>query len=205
MQAARGTSVDSSDSGSTDQRRTVLSSRRGWTVFAVVATVLYIADQVSKRAAVEHLAGRDDVRLVGEFLRLHLTRNAGAAFSLGTGFTVGLSCLAVAATIVVLGVSRKVVDPIWAAGLGALLAGIAGNLTDRMLRDPGPFRGHVIDFLQLPNWPIFNIADMSINVGAGLILLQVFRGIRIDGTRHAGDEPADAEPSSEPGPTEDDA
>jgi signal peptidase II len=205
MQAARGTSVDSSDSGSTDQRRTVLSSRRGWTVFAVVATVLYIADQVSKRAAVEHLAGRDDVRLVGEFLQLHLTRNAGAAFSLGTGFTVGLSCLAVAATIVVLGVSRKVVDPIWAAGLGALLAGIAGNLTDRMLRDPGPFRGHVIDFLQLPNWPIFNIADISINVGAGLILLQVFRGIRIDGTRHAADEPADVEPSSERGTTEDDA
>ena len=106
-------------------------------------------------------------------------------------FTVGLSCLAVVATIVVLGVSRKVVDPIWAAGLGALLAGIAGNLTDRMLRDPGPFRGHVIDFLQLPNWPIFNIADISINVGAGLILLQVFRGIRIDGTRHADDEPDD--------------
>jgi signal peptidase II len=204
MQAAGGTSVDSSDSGSTDQRRTVLSSRRGWTVFAVVATVLYIADQVSKRAAVEHLTGRDDVRVVGEILQLHLTRNPGAAFSLGTGFTVGLSCLAVVATIVVLGVSRKVVDPIWAAGLGALLAGIAGNLTDRMLRDPGPFRGHVIDFLQLPNWPIFNIADISINVGAGLILLQVFRGIRIDGTRHADDEPADAEPS-DPGPPEDDA
>jgi signal peptidase II len=204
MQAAGGTSVDSSDSGSTDQRRTVLSSRRGWTVFAVVATVLYIADQVSKRAAVEHLTGRDDVRVVGELLQLHLTRNPGAAFSLGTGFTVGLSCLAVVATIVVLGVSRKVVDPIWAAGLGALLAGIAGNLTDRMLRDPGPFRGHVIDFLQLPNWPIFNIADISINVGAGLILLQVFRGIRIDGTRHADDEPADAEPS-DPGPPEDDA
>jgi len=162
----------------------MLASSRAWTLFAVVAAGLYAADQFSKRAAVEHLTDRDDVRVVDDLLQLHLTRNPGAAFSLGTGFTVGLSCLAVVATVVVLVVSRKLVDRVWAAGLGALLAGITGNLTDRMVREPGPFRGHVIDFLQLPNWPIFNVADISINVGAGLILLQVFRGIRMDGTRH---------------------
>ncbi len=187
MQAARGTSVDSSESGPADHPRTVLTSRRSWAVFAVVAVVLYLIDQLSKRAAVEQLTDRDDVRVVGELLQLHLTRNPGAAFSLGTEFTVGLSCLAIAATIFVLAASRKVVDRVWAAGLGALLAGITGNLTDRMLREPGPFRGHVIDFLQLPNWPIFNVADIAINVGAGLILLQVFRGIRMDGTRHLED------------------
>ena len=165
----------------------MLTSPRAWTLFAVVAAVVYAADQISKRAAVDQLTGRDDVQVLGEVLQLHLTRNPGAAFSLGTGLTVGLSCLAIAATVAVLFVSRRVVDRVWAAGLGALLAGITGNLTDRMLREPGPFRGHVIDFLQLPNWPIFNIADISINVGAGLILLQVVRGIRMDGTRHAGD------------------
>ena len=62
----------------------MLTSRRAWTVFAVVAVVLYVADQLSKRAAVEHLTGRDDVRVVGDLLQLHLTRNPGAAFSLGT-------------------------------------------------------------------------------------------------------------------------
>ncbi len=175
----------------------MLTSRRAWTVFAVVAVVLYLIDQVSKRAAVEHLTGRADVRVVGDLLQLHLTRNPGAAFSLGTGFTVGLSCLAIAATVVVLALSRKVVDPVWAVGLGALLAGITGNLTDRMLRDPAPFRGHVIDFLQLPNWPIFNVADIAINVGAGLILLQVFRGIRMDRTRQGDDEPEPVEPGQE--------
>jgi signal peptidase II len=163
----------------------VLTSRRAWLVFALVAIALYVVDQLSKRAAVEHLTDRDDVRVVGELLKLHLTRNAGAAFSLGTGFTIGLSCLAIVATVVVLYTSRRVVDRVWAAALGALLAGIAGNLTDRMFREPEPFRGHVIDFLQLPNWPIFNVADMSINLGAALILLQVFRGIRMDGSRHA--------------------
>jgi signal peptidase II len=186
MQAARGTSVGSSDSSPADHRRTVLTSRPAWAVFAAVATALYVADQVTKRAAVEHLADRDDVRVVGDVLQLHLTHNPGAAFSLGTELTVGLSCLAIAATIAVLLVSRKVVDRVWAAGLGALLAGITGNLTDRMLREPGPFRGHVVDFLQLPNWPIFNVADIAINVGAGLVLLQVLRGIRMDGTRHHG-------------------
>jgi len=166
----------------------VLTSRRAWAVFAVVAVTLYVADQLAKRAAVERLSGRTDVNVVGELLQLHLTRNPGAAFSLGTGFTVGLSCLAIVATVVVLLVSRRVVDRVWAAGLGSLLAGIGGNLTDRMLREPAPFRGHVIDFLQLPHWPIFNVADVSIDIGAGLILLQVFRGVRMDGTRLRDDE-----------------
>ena len=69
--------------------------------------------------------------------------------------------------------------------LGLLLAGVGGNLTDRMLREPGPFRGHVVDFLMLPHWPIFNVADMCINVAAGLILVQAFRGIKLDGSRVA--------------------
>ena len=76
----------------------------------------------------------------------------------------------------------------WAVAMGLLLAGVSGNLTDRMLREPGPFRGHVIDFLMLPNWPIFNVADICINTAAGLILLQAFRGVRMDGARVAKEE-----------------
>ena len=67
--------------------------------------------------------------------------------------------------------------------LGLLLAGVAGNLTDRIVREPGPLRGHVVDFLMLPHWPVFNVADICINIAAGLIMLQAFRGIRLDGTR----------------------
>jgi signal peptidase II len=68
-------------------------------------------------------------------------------------------------------------------GLGLLLAGVAGNLTDRLVREPGVLRGHVIDFLMLPHWPVFNVADMCIDVAAALVLLQVYRGVRLDGTR----------------------
>jgi signal peptidase II len=170
-----------------------MSRARTWRVFASVALVLYAVDVVSKIVAIDRLTGRDDVRVVGEVLQLHLTRNPGAAFSTGTQFTVVLSCIAMAAVVVVLWLSRRLGNVVWAVALGFLLAGVAGNLTDRMFREPGPFRGHVIDFLMLPNWPIFNVADICINVAAGLILVQAFRGVRMDGTRA---DAADARPDA---------
>ena len=71
--------------------------------------------------------------------------------------------------------SRRVRNFGWAIAFGLLLAGISGNLTDRLFRSPGVLRGHVVDFLMLPHWPIFNVADMCINVAAALILVQAFR------------------------------
>ena len=61
--------------------------------------------------------------------------------------------------------ARRIGSVGWAIALGLLLAGVAGNLTDRLVREPGPLRGHVIDFFMLPNWPVFNVADICINVG----------------------------------------
>jgi signal peptidase II len=196
MQAARGTPVDH-ETDPADRRQPVLASRGAWLVFAGVAGGLYAADQLSKRAALDNLAGRGDVQVVGEVLQLHLTRNPGAAFSLGTDLTVVLTCLAIVATAVVLWVSRRVVDRLWALGLGAMLAGITGNLTDRMLREPAPFHGHVIDFLKLPNWPIFNVADIAINIGALLVLVQVVRGVRLDGTRQTADADEEEGPAAD--------
>lgn len=186
MQAARGTSVGTPEGGADGHQAT--ARRRSWRLFAGVAIVAYVADQLTKRWAVAELAGEPDVRVVGDLLQLHLTYNPGAAFSLGTDFTVALTCLAIVATFVVLWFSRRLGSPIWAIGLGLILAGIDGNLTDRLVRDPSPFRGHVIDFLMLPNWPVFNVADICINVGAGLVILQVFRGVQLDGSRAADDE-----------------
>jgi len=196
MQAARGTSVEAGAGTIAPPRRARL-----WGLFAAVAAVLYASDVITKIIAVERLSGRPDVSVVGEVLQLHLTRNPGAAFSTGTQFTVALSCVAIVAVTVVLWLSRRIGSVGWAVALGALLAGIMGNLTDRLVRDPGPFRGHVIDFLMLPNWPVFNVADICINVGAGLILLQAFRGIRIDGSRERRRE-SDARSDVEPEPAE---
>jgi signal peptidase II len=172
-------------------------------LFAAVAATLYALDQVTKLLAVEHLSDRsDDVRVVGDVLTLNLVYNPGAAFSTGTGLTPVISAVAIIATVVVLWYSRKVGTRLWAVALGFLLAGITGNLTDRLLREPGPMRGHVVDMLQLPSWPVFNVADICINVAAGLIILQAFRGIHLDGTRD-GDRTQEAGGTEEAGDRDD--
>lgn len=168
MQTARGTSV-----------------ARLRLTFAAVFLVAYATDIVTKIVAVDRLDGQPDVEVIGELLQLNLIRNPGAAFGTATGFTPVISVIAILAAVAVLWFARRLGSTLWAVALGFLLAGVLGNLTDRMLRDPGPFHGHVIDFLMLPNWPVFNIADICINVAAGLIIVQALRGVRLDGTREA--------------------
>lgn len=147
-----------------------------------MALLAYGLDLASKEWALRELAD-GDIPVLGDWLTLHLTFNPGAAFSTGTGFTIVFTCLAMVAVVVVLWLSRRLGSTGWAIALGVLLGGVGGNLTDRIFREPEPFHGHVVDFLMLPSWPVFNVADMSINIAAGLIILQTFRGVRLDGTR----------------------
>jgi signal peptidase II len=140
-------------------------------------------DLGTKELALARLEPASRVDLVGDLFGFYLTFNSGAAFSLGTSYTLVLSWVAVAAALVTVWVARRLGSTGWALGLGFLLAGVTGNLTDRLLRDPGPMRGHVVDFLQLPNFPVFNVADICINIAAGFIIVQAVRGMRVDGTR----------------------
>jgi signal peptidase II len=176
MQAARGASLS-------DREQAAPPRRGSLATFGAVAAVAYTLDLVTKLVAVRELGDRAPVPVVGDVVQLTLVRNPGAAFSTGTSYTVLLSLVAIAAVVVVLVLARRVRDRLWAVGLGALLGGVLGNLTDRVFRAPGPLRGHVIDFLQLPNWPVFNIADICINLAAGVIIVQAFRGISLDGRR----------------------
>ena len=184
MQAARGASLTSSDAGSpeSDHQRPRPAAAPARTVFVLVALAAYAVDVASKVWAVERLAD-GDIEVLGDWFRLHLVRNPGAAFSTGTEFTVVFSLVAIAAVCVVLWFGRRVGNVVWAVALGLLLAGIGGNLTDRLLREPGPLRGHVVDMFAVPHWPVFNVADICIDVAAGLILLQAFRNVRLDGTK----------------------
>ena len=177
MQAARGASL------TRDARPTPDVSRYGRILG--VAFVAVLVDIGTKVLAVHKLSDGTPRELVGTLLQLHLTRNAGAAFSTGTGLTPWITLFGCVAFVAVLVTSRKVRTPLWGVAMGLLLAGIAGNLIDRFFRDPGPLRGHVIDFLELPNWPIFNVADMLIAAAVVLIVVQTWRGIRITGARHS--------------------
>lgn len=180
VQAARGTAISQ-----VGDARPV--ERRRWRLLvAVIAVAGLTADVVTKIIAVTQLEPLSPVRLLGGLLTLRLIRNPGAAFSQGQRFTY---VFAIAAIVVLLFVIIKLVPrighPAWAVAIGLLCAGVAGNLTDRLFRPPGVFRGHVIDFLELPYWPIFNVADMCITAAAIMIMfLSIVKGIAITGERH---------------------
>jgi signal peptidase II len=170
-------------------------------VLVAVALAALIADIVSKIIVVATLQDREPIRLLGGLLTLLETRNSGAAFSIGTGYTVVFTLIACGVVVAILRTARNLRSLPWAVCLGLLLGGALGNLTDRLVRAPGPLKGHVVDWIQLPHWPVFNLADSAIVCGGVLAVLLAARGLQVDGTRIAdggGDDPP--EPESEPEP-----
>ncbi len=145
----------------------------------------FLADLAAKTAALASLDPQRPPSLLGGLVTLRLVRNPGAAFSMGENLTVVLTCVAIAAFVFVGGrLVPRVRHVGWAVAEGFLLAGITGNLADRLFRDPGPFHGYVVDFIQLPNFAIFNVADMFITAAAVLIVWFVLiRQIGPDGSR----------------------
>lgn len=158
--------------------------RRTTLVFLVAAGWL-ILDQVTKWWAESALTRGEPVPLVGELLQLHLTYNSGAAFSLGTGITPVITAIATLVALAIIWQAWRTRSLPWAITLGILLGGAVGNLVDRYFRAPGPGRGHVVDFLMLPNFPVFNIADIGVTAAAVAIVLLAMRGRLPDGTRES--------------------
>jgi signal peptidase II len=149
-----------------------------------VAVLVVALDQISKAVVVARLADGEPIRLLGGLVTLTYTRNAGAAFSLGGGFTLVFTAVAVAVVVVILRTARRLYSVAWAVALGALLGGAVGNLVDRLTRDPGIGRGHVVDWIQLPHFAVFNLADSAITLSAVAMVLLTVLGRDIDGTRH---------------------
>ena len=150
------------------------------------------ADQLAKHFALQNLPYQEPVHVIGDFLIFYLTRNSGAAFSLGADatwiFTIALSAVAV---VIVWLAATRVRSRLWAVALGLLLGGVLGNLGDRLFRDPGFGVGHVVDFIDtpwmwfIPGMPggIYNIADMfivSMMIGVAILVLV---GLHFDGSR----------------------
>lgn len=158
-------------------------------IFAVVAAGGLLLDQLTKIVAVRWLDPADPPVLLGGLLTLRLIRNPGAAFSLGENFTIVFALLAVAVvSFVLVKLAPKIDHPGWAVALGLLVAGVSGNLMDRIFRTPGFLRGHVVDFFQLPHFAIFNVADVCITSAAVLIMiLAVIKNVGIDGEHYTRD------------------
>lgn len=170
-------------SGAAPSRPTPHYFRAGPAVMLGIAAVVVIIDQIAKVLAVAGLENGRPIELVGDTVRLVLLRNPGAAFSMGTEFTVVLS---VVATLVVAGLiwfSRRVHSRWWAWGLGLILGGAAGNLVDRYLRAPGILQGHVVDYVSVGWWPVFNVADSCLVAGVIVVAVAVLRNLDFDGSR----------------------
>lgn len=153
------------------RRRHPLPGRLVWVVAVGVAAIITILDQATKTLAVEHLAGQP-VEL--GVLALRLVRNPNAAFGI-PGFP-GMFLIITVVVVALVARLLATTDRLWLAfAYGLVVGGALGNGLDRAFRQPGFPAGEVVDFLDVGWWPVFNVADSAITVGAVLVVLLLLR------------------------------
>ena len=173
--------------------------RRSRLLLSVAALVLAL-DIATKVLAVKLLVPNEPVPIIGDNVSWTLVRNSGAAFSMATGYTWVLTLIAMGVVGGIIWMGRRLVSPWWALGLGMILGGALGNLVDRFFRSPGPLRGHVVDFLSIGWWPVFNVADPAVVGGAILLVVLSLFGFDFDtdGRRKPEEPAAEKEPAAAP-------
>jgi signal peptidase II len=189
VQAAGGATLNADEPAGT----TAAAPARGYTraalaVLGLTAALAVTLDQVVKALATQHLTEGEPVRVLGGLIYLSLLRNGGAAFSLGSRYTWVFPVITVAVIGWIIWMGRRLRSIPWAVALGLVLGGALGNLVDRLLRAPGPFRGHVVDMISLfapygRGFAIFNIADSCLTIGVILAVLLELTGRQRDGSR----------------------
>ncbi len=139
----------------------------------MLATLVVIVglDQLTKAWAVSALADGPK-HAIGDFLVFEVARNSGSAFSRFQGYTPVLALLAIVITVFVARAVRQATDRWTLVGLVLVLGGALGNLGDRLARSPGFLRGHVVDFIAVGWWPLFNVADSCITIGAIVLVVR---------------------------------
>jgi signal peptidase II len=148
-----------------------------WRTLYGVAWFVWVLDLATKLWAVSALSDRANIKVLGEYFQLTLVRNPGAAFSFAEGATIFFTLFGFLVLAIIFYFSTKITSKGWSVVLGLAMGGILGNLVDRIFREPGVLRGHVIDWLQIPNWPVFNIADSAIVTAAVISMALSLRNI----------------------------
>jgi signal peptidase II len=157
-------------------------------VLALAAVLVVGLDQWTKQLALTSLSNGSTVRLLGGAVYFDLTRNSGAAFSIGTDITFIFPLIAIAVLGIIIWFARQLRSWPWGLAMGLVLGGAMGNLVDRVFRAPGPLEGHVVDFISVfapggDAFPIFNTADSALFCGVVLAVALEFTGFRRDGSR----------------------
>ncbi|MCD0481619.1 signal peptidase II [Streptacidiphilus sp. ASG 303] len=194
-----GTAPAAEDGTAEDRDGRAAHRRRRVAVLLAVALVAYLVDLGSKLLVVSGLEGHAPIRVIGDVLTFQVIRNPGAAFGMGQALTIVFTLIAASVIVVIWRIARKLHSLPWAVALGLLLGGALGNLTDRLFRGPAVFRGHVVDFVSLQHFAVFNLADSAIVCGGVLVVLLSFRGSNPDGTVHRDrDDRGDRDAAEEP-------
>lgn len=152
----------------------------------VTAALVILVDQFTKAVAMNWLVRSERIPLVGDLLGLELAFNPGAAFSLGSEFTLLITLVAVLAVVALMVAATRARTGWRSVSIGLILGGAIGNLIDRLFAPPGFGVGHVTDFLAYGTWFIGNLADVALGAGVILLLIQLTR--RHTGT--LGNDPA---------------
>lgn len=143
---------------------------------AVMAVAVALVDQASKTAVLRWLAPGETVAVIGDWFRFRLLFNPGAAFSFGTNATWVFTVIQIVFIVGVAVSSPRVRDKYVALGLALVAGGAAGNLCDRLFRQPAFFVGHVVDFISVGNFAVFNVADSAITIGVLIFLVATLFG-----------------------------
>ena len=173
-------------------------------LLASTAVGIVLIDQVTKAWAVAYLqprieSGERPLYIIDPLLRLTYVENTGAAWGMGAGYTWIFTIVAVVVGVVIVRFARTITSRAWALALGGLLGGLLGNLIDRLTRPPGPGLGSVVDFIGLPNFPVFNVADIAITCSAVAMIILAWRGIPLSESEPDGsssDDSSSADSSS---------
>ncbi len=169
MQTKRGTTLRKSAPKNTHQRAA--------NSLLATALAVIVIDCASKSLALRTLT-TSPKEIIGTYLQFQLTKNSGAAFSLAQSATIFLSLLSFLAIVAIFIFSKSITSRPWGIALGLLLGGICGNLVDRTFRAPFLLHGQVIDWIRLPHWPVFNLADTSIVVSAVTIAILLINDVK---------------------------
>lgn len=141
-----------------------------------LALFIWSIDFLTKNWAVDNLTGASQ-KVLGTFLQVTLHKNPGAAFSFATGFTIVFTSISIGVLLFILRYSPRIISIWWGVVAGLVLGGVLGNLSDRIFREPGFLYGHVIDWIELPNWPIFNVADSAIVIASVIAFILTVKNI----------------------------
>jgi len=140
----------------------------------LISAVIVLLDQVSKAWALIDLADGRIIHVIWT-MQFNLTYNRGMAFSRGTGIGPIIGVIGLVVVVLLLLSLRRADNALTRVATGLIIGGAVGNILDRLFRGSGWMRGAVIDFIDFQWWPVFNVADMAIMIGAATMMVAMLK------------------------------